>query len=122
MTRSNALPCFSADEITAAIDGTWGTPEFSDYGSGNDRCEWTSENGTVLAIDVMPADAYDPDGWDADGTIEGLGEQSYVVSHGWDRRIGFVRGGRSVTLSIDWTRIDLEVFAGMAREIEQRVP
>ena len=73
-------------------------------------------------IDVMPADAYDPDGWDADGPIEGLGEQSYIVSHGWDRRIGFVRGGRSVMLTIDWTRIDLEVFAGIAREIEKRLP
>ena len=118
----DACHLFSADEITAAIDGTWGTPELSDYGSGNGRCEWTSGNGTVLAIDVMPADTYDPDGWGADGTVEGLGEQSYIVSHGWDRRIGFVRGGRSVTLSIDWTRVDLEAFVGIAREIEGRLP
>jgi hypothetical protein len=118
----DACDLFSADEITAAIDGTWGTPELSDYGSGNGRCEWTSANGTVLAIDVMPADAYDPDGWDADGTVEGLGEQSYIVSHGWDRRIGFVRGGRSVMLTIDWTRVDLEVFVGIARDIENRLP
>ena len=118
----DACDLFSADEIAAAIDGTWGTPELTDYGSGSGHCEWTSTNGTILGIDVMPADAYDPDGWDADGTIEGLGEQSYIVSHGWDRRIGFVRGGRSVMLTIDWTRVDLEMFAGIAREIEKRLP
>jgi len=118
----DACDLFSADEVAAAIDGTWGTPELTDYGSGNGHCEWTSTNGTLFGIDVMPADAYDPDGWDADGPIEGLGEQSYIVSHGWDRRIGFVRGGRSVMLVIDWTRVDLEAFAGIAREVEGRLP
>jgi hypothetical protein len=113
---------FSADEITAAIDGTWGAPVLA-YGEGMaGRCEWTSENGSILSIDVMPAATYDPEGWAADGTVEGLGEQSYIVSHGWDRRIGFVRGEHSVMLTIDWTRVDLEAFAGIARVIEGRLP
>jgi len=118
----DACDLLTADEIKAAIKGTWGTPEFSSYGVDNGRCEWTSENGSILSIDVMPADAYDPEGWGADGTIDGLGEKSYVVDHGWDRRIGFVRGGRSVMLVIDWTKVDLEAFAGVARQVESRLP
>ena len=66
----------------------------------------------ILSIDVMPAAAYDPEGWGADGTVDRLGEQSYVVSHGWDRKIGFVHGERSVMITIDWTRVDLDAFAG----------
>jgi hypothetical protein len=119
----DACDLLTADEITAAIDGTWGTPELSAYSDGPyGNCQWTSKNGSILSIDVMPADAYDPEGWGADGAVEGLGEQSYIVSHGWDRRIGFVRGGRSVMLVIDWTKVDLEDFSGIARQIEQRLP
>ncbi len=118
----DACDLLTADEIRAAIKGTWGTPESSSYGGDNGRCEWTSENGSILAIDVMPADAYDPDGWGADGTVDGLGEKSYVVDHGWDRRIGFIRGGRSVMLVIDWTKVDLEAFIGVARQVESRLP
>jgi len=118
----DACDLLSAEEITAAIDGTWGPPALSAYGGQSGRCEWTSKNGSILSIDVMPAAAYDPDGWGADGTVEGLGERSYIVSHGWDRRIGFVRGESSVMLVIDWTRVDLEAFTGIARKIEQRLP
>jgi hypothetical protein len=119
----DACDLLSADEITAAIDGTWGTPELATYpGGAYGHCQWTSKNGSILSIDVMPADAYDPEGWGADGAVEGLGEQSYIVSHGWDRRIGFVRGGRSVMLVIDWTKVDLEAFSGIARQLEQRLP
>ena len=118
----DACDLLTADEITASIDGSWGNPESSSYGGESGRCEWTSENGSILSIDVMPADTYDPDGWSADGTIDGLGEKSYVVSHGWDRRIGFVRGGRSVMLVIDWTRFDLQALKGIARLVESRLP
>jgi hypothetical protein len=118
----DACDLYSADEITAAIDGTWGEPVLAYADAMGGRCEWTSENSSILSIDVQPAAAYDPEGWDADGTVEGLGEQSYIVSHGWDRRIGFVRGDRSVMLVIDWTRVDLEVFAGIARQLEERLP
>jgi hypothetical protein len=118
----DACDLLSADEIAAAIDGTWGAPvlAYGDVTSG--RCEWTSENGSILSIDVLPAATYDPEGWGADGTVDNLGEQSYVVSHGWDRRIGFTRGQRSVMLVIDWTRVDLEAFASIARAIEGRLP
>jgi hypothetical protein len=118
----DACDLLTADEIRASIDGAWGAPESSNYGGDSGRCEWTSGNGSILSIEVMPADAYDPDGWGADGTIDGLGEKSYVVSHGWDRRIGFVRGGRSVMLVIDWTRVDLQAFEGIARQIASRLP
>lgn len=118
----DACDLLTADEIQTAIDGTWGAPESGSYGGDSGRCEWTSENGSILSIDVMPADTYDPAGWAADGTIDGLGEKSYVVSHGWDRRIGFVRGGRSVMLVIDWTRVDLQAFEGLARQVEGRLP
>jgi hypothetical protein len=118
----DACDLFSADEITAAIDGTWGEPVLAYADVIGGRCEWTSANGSILSIDVLPATAYDPEGWGADGTVEGLGEQSYIVSHGWDRRIGFVRGDRSVMLTIDWTRVDLEAFAAIARQIEERLP
>jgi hypothetical protein len=118
----DACDLLSADEITAAIDGTWGEPVLAYADAMGGRCEWTSENGSILSIDVLPASAYDPEGWGADGTVEGLGEQSYIVSHGWDRRIGFVRGDRSVMLAIDWTRVDLEAFAAIARQLEERLP
>jgi hypothetical protein len=118
----DACDLLSADEITAAIDGTWGAPVLA-YGDAlGGRCEWTSENGSILSIDLLPAATYDPEGWGADGTVDDLGERSYVVSHGWDRRIGFVRGERSVMLVIDWTRVDLEAFASIARVIEGRLP
>jgi hypothetical protein len=118
----DACAMLSADEITAAIDGTWGTPELTPYPGGQfGHCQWTSKNRSILSIDVMPASAYDPDGWGADGTVTGLGEKSYVVSHGWDRRIGFTRGDRSVMLVIDWTRVDMKAFSDLARKIEARL-
>jgi hypothetical protein len=118
----DACDLFSAAEITAAIDGTWGEPVLAYTDALGGRCEWTSANGTILSIDVLPAAAHDPEGWDGDGTVENLGEQSYIVSHGWDRRIGFVHGERSVMLTIDWTRVDLDAFATIARAIEGRLP
>lgn len=112
----------SADDITAVIEGTWGEPMLA-YGSGlAGGCQWTSANGSILSIDVMPAATYDPEGWGADGTVDRLGERSYVVSHGWDRKIGFVHGERSVMITIDWTRVDLDAFASIAREVEKRLP
>ena len=85
-------------------------------------CTWTSANGTPLTLYVAPADQYDPDGWGADETLSGLGDQAYRVTKGWDRRIGFVSGDASVMLTIDYTKVDAEGFVDLARLVESRLP
>ena len=84
-------------------------------------CEWTSVHGTLLSLEVSPADHYDPDGWGADETVEGLGDRAYRVNHGWDRRIGFVHGGDSVKVTIDFTRVDVAGFLRLAELIDGRL-
>ena len=116
-----ACDLLTTDEIGAAIKGTWGAPQVTSHGTQSSWCEWTSANGTKLSVMIAPASHYDPTGWDADGAIDGLGAQAYRVDHGWDRRIGFVRGEFSVMLVIDFTRVDSEGFANLGRLVDSRL-
>ena len=116
-----ACDLLSADEIHDAVKGDWGEPEPASPGQAASWCEWTSVNGTLLSLEVGPADHYDPDGWGADETIAGLGDRAYRVNHGWDRRIGFVHGGHSVTLTIGYTRVDVAGFLHLAELIDRRL-
>ena len=112
----------STDEITGLIKGTWGAGTGETYPTGTaGRCEWTSEKGSLFSISVLGADAYDPEGWDADGEVEDLGSKAYFAKSVWDYRIGFVSGDRSVTLVIDYTRVDQAGFADLARLVESRL-
>lgn len=104
------------DEISAAIEGAWEAVNDMGY-----RCEWRSRNGSVLSIDLLAAETYDPEGWGADETIDQLGDRAYRVTHGWDRRIGFVRDDVSVMLVIDYTKVDADGFLHLARLVEGRV-
>jgi hypothetical protein len=80
-----------------------------------------SLNGSRLDLELWPADQYDPEGWGADGTIDGLGDDSYTVEHGWDRRIGFLASGITVNLIIDYTKVDRDGFTALARLVEGRI-
>jgi hypothetical protein len=117
-----ACDLLTADEIGAAIKGSWGAPELTSLGTESSWCDWTSANGTVLSVMTAPASQYDPTGWDADGAIDDLGAEAYRVDHGWARRIGFVRGEFSVMLVIDFTKVDTEGFATLARLVDSRLP
>jgi hypothetical protein len=113
----------TVDEIHGAIKGTWGQPSLDVYPSGTtSRCEWTSVNGSRFALTILAASTYDPAGWNADGTVPDLGEKAFKVSHGLDRRIGFLHGDYSVTLTIDYLKVDFEGFAALARIAEDRLP
>lgn len=113
----------SADEITGLIKGSWGAGSGETYPSGTTgRCDWTSENGSELSISLLGADSYDPEGWDADGEVTDLGSEAYWAKSVWDYRIGFVTDEVSVTLVIDYTKVDREGFADLARLVEGRLP
>jgi hypothetical protein len=116
-----ACDLLSADEIHDAVEGDWGEPKLTSLSQAASWCEWTSVNGTLLSLTVGPADHYDPDGWGADETVAGLGDRAYRVNHGWDRRIGFVHGEYSVTLTIDYTRVDVAGFLRLAESIDGRL-
>jgi len=116
-----ACDLLTADEIHDAVKGDWGEPKLTSLGQAASWCEWTSVNGTLLSLEVGPADHYDPDGWGADETVAGLGDRAYRVNHGWDRRIGFVHGGYSVTVTIDYTRVDVAGFLRLAELIDGRL-
>ena len=116
-----ACDLLTADEIGAAIKGSWGAPELTSFGTQGSWCDWTSANGTVLSVMTAPASHYDPTGWDADGTIDDLGAEAFRVDHGWDRRIGFVRGEFSVMLVIDFTKVDAVEFVNLARLVDTRL-
>jgi hypothetical protein len=111
----------AAAEIGSAIRGDWGTPDQTAATGIQGICSWTSANGSLLDLYVAPAEQYDPAGWGADETLDGLGEQAYRTTKGWDRRIGFVSGGLSVMLVIDYPKVDPEGFLELARLIEQRL-
>lgn len=116
-----ACDLLTADEIHDAVEGDWGEPRLTPLGQAASWCEWTSVNGTLLSLEVGPADQYDPDGWGADETVAGLGDRAYRVNHGWDRRIGFVHGGYSVTVTIDYPRVDVAGFLRLAELIDGRL-
>jgi hypothetical protein len=120
---ARACDLLAVDEIQAAIGGTWNQPMLDVFPSGQSSdCTWTSENGTRFSVSILPASSYDPDGWGADGPVDRLGEKAFRVSHGLDRRIGFVHGEFSVMLRIDYRRIDEARFADLARSAEARLP
>lgn len=113
----------AADEITGLIRGTWGAGAGETYPTGKTgRCEWTSANGTRFTISVLGADSHDPEGWDADGEVADLGSKAYYAKSFWDYRIGFVSGDYSVTLVIDYVKVDQTGFADLARLVENRLP
>lgn len=116
-----ACDLLTADEIHDAIEGDWNEPKPTSLGQAASWCDWTSVNGTLLSLTVGPADQYDPDGWGADETVAGLGDRAYRVNHGWDRRIGFVHGEYSVTMTIDYTRVDVSGFLRLAGSIDGRL-
>ena len=119
-----AGPCeiVSTDEITAAIQGDWGTPEDTSMGAGDVFCTWTSAHGSLLSVSIGPAGNYNPEGWGADEEISGLGSKAYRVNHGWDRRIGWVHDDRSVTLTIDYTKVDKAGYLALAHLVDGRLP
>jgi len=111
------------DQISAAIDGDWGTGVGETYPTGTTgRCEWTSEHGTLFSVNILGADAYDPAGWNSDGDLTGLGEKAFWARSPWDLRIGFVKGDLSVTLVIDFTRVDPAGFTDLAHLVEEQLP
>jgi hypothetical protein len=113
----------SADEITSLIKGTWGAGTGETYPSGTTgRCDWTSENGSEFSISILGAESYDPDGWAADGDVDDLGSKAFWSKSVWDYRIGFVSDDVSVTLVIDYTKVDPAGFADLARLVEGRLP
>jgi len=117
-------PCglLTAEEITAAIGGDWAEPISGDVVGNTGSCEWQSAKGTLMTIWILAAEHHDPDGWGADETIDGLGEGAYAVTHGWDRRIGWVQSDVSVMLVTDFTNIKPEAFLGIATMIDERLP
>jgi hypothetical protein len=117
-----ACDLLSAGAIADAIEGEWGAPELTTFGQGGSWCEWTSARGSILSVSIGPAGHYDPDGWGADETLEGIGDKAYRVNHGWDRRIGFVHGDLSVMMTIDYTRVDQTGFKHLAESIDDRLP
>jgi hypothetical protein len=110
------------DEIAAAIGGEWPGHEPFAYAGDSGGCDWTSSRGSKLSLSVQPRGQYDPDGWGADETIDGLGEQAYRVNHGFSRRIGFAHGEYSVTLTIDFTKVKPDGFLRLAQEVDGRLP
>jgi hypothetical protein len=113
----------SADEITSLIKGTWGAGTGETYPTGKSgRCEWISEHGSKFSISFLDAESYDPEGWAADGEVDDLGSKAFWSKSVWDYRIGFVSGDVSVTLVIDYTKVDQAGFADLARLVESRLP
>jgi hypothetical protein len=119
---ARACDLLTGDEITSAIKGQWEAPSLSTFGRDASWCEWRSVRGSVLSVSIGPAKNYDPDGWGADETLDGLGERAYRVNHGWDRRIGFVHGAYSVMMTIDYTRVDVDGYRQLAGLIDGRLP
>jgi hypothetical protein len=117
---ARACDLLDAEEIHDAIKGDWLAPELAPYAEYS-VCTWMSQNGSRLDLELWPADQYDPEGWGADGTIDGLGDDSYTVEHGWDRRIGFLASGITVNLLIDYTKVDRDGFTALARLVEGRI-
>jgi hypothetical protein len=120
-SAGRACDLLTAAEIHDAVKGDWGEPRLTPLGQTASWCEWTSVNGTLFSVEVGPADQYDPDGWGADETVAGLGDRAYRVNHGWDRRIGFVHGESNVTVTIDYTRVDVAGFLRLAGLIDGRL-
>jgi hypothetical protein len=121
-TAATACAIVSTAEITAAIQGDWGEPKDESLGAGDLSCAWTSSHGTLLTLSVEPAGNYDPEGWGADEKINGLGSTAYGANHGWDRRIGWVHDDVSVTLLIDFTKVDKAGYLALAHVVDERLP
>ena len=113
----------SPDEIKGLIKGDWAAGTGTTYPSGTTgSCEWISEHGSKLSISVLDAGTYDPEGWNADGEVADLGSKAYWSKSMWDYRIGFLKDDVSVTLVIDYTRVNPDGFADLARLVEDRLP
>jgi hypothetical protein len=117
-----ACALVTTDELEAILGREFHAGAPSGFAIASDDCEFGTDKLASLNVDLAPRTGFHPDLWAPGHTpIPGLGEDSFSVKSGLDRKVGFVRGEHAVLLSFSFGRVDEDALIELAKAIDARL-
>jgi hypothetical protein len=117
-----ACSLVTTDELESLLGRTFHPGAPSGFALASDDCQFDTDKLASLNVDLSARSGFHPDLWAPDHTaVPGLGEDSFSVKSGMDRKVGFVRGDHAVLLTFSFGRVDEEAMIQLAKAIDARL-